>query len=172
MSNSKNQAAAPIVPATSHALLRGQSHAIDESVTNRWPLSRILACIQGTYFLVTGVWPLMSIHTFQAVTGPKTDHLVTGLEGDHWLVMTVAVLVVGIGLTLLCAGWRGTKSMEIAVLAIASAAGLAAIDLIYVSRQVIAPIYLLDAAVEAALIIGWCIALVSQRISETSAREV
>ena len=39
-----------------------------------------LCWVQGAYFLVTGVWPLVSIRSFQAVTGKKTDHLATGSE--------------------------------------------------------------------------------------------
>src|SRR5688572_1280353 len=85
---------------------------------------RVLCLVQGFYFLVTGVWPLVSIDTFQAVTGPKTDHLVTGREGDHWLVNTVAVLVTADALVLLLATWRGRPSPEVALLALGSAAGL------------------------------------------------
>jgi hypothetical protein len=43
-----------------------------------------LAARQGVYYLLTGVWPLPSIGSFQRVTGPKTD---------LWLVRTVGVLV-------------------------------------------------------------------------------
>jgi len=42
-----------------------------------------LCLIQGVYYLLTGLWPLVSIETFQMVTGPKTDHLVTGRESDY-----------------------------------------------------------------------------------------
>jgi hypothetical protein len=38
----------------------------------------MLLWAQGLYYLATGVWPLVSIETFQRVTGRKTDHLVTG----------------------------------------------------------------------------------------------
>jgi hypothetical protein len=31
-----------------------------------------VALIQGVYFVATGVWPLVSIRTFMAITGPKT----------------------------------------------------------------------------------------------------
>src|SRR5437588_3811431 len=98
--------------------------------------------VQGAYYFVTGVWPLVSIETFQMVTGPKTDHLVTGREADHWLVMTVGVLVAAIAVAMLLAAWRKENPIEIAILAVASAAGLTGIDLIYVVRDVIAPIYL------------------------------
>jgi len=40
------------------------------------------------YFLLTGIWPLLSMRTFEAVTGPKVD---------RWLVKTVGVLVAVIG---------------------------------------------------------------------------
>lgn len=121
-----------------------------------------LLWFQGLYYLVTGLWPLVSIETFQLVTGPKTDHLVTGNDADHWLVMTVAVLIVGISVALLVAAWRRQNSPESAVLAIGSALGLTAIDIIYVTRQVIAPIYLADAAAEVLLLLFWAIAVVRQ----------
>src|SRR4051812_42882449 len=65
-----------------------------------------LLWVQGLYFLVTGIWPLLSIRTFILATGPKTDHLITGREEDHWLIMTVSVLIVAIAVTLLVAAWR------------------------------------------------------------------
>lgn len=114
-----------------------------------------LLWIQGLYFLVTGVWPLVSIESFQAVTGRKTDHLVTGRESDHWLVMTVGVLVTAIAFTLLMGAYRRQRPIELAVLGFSAAVGLIAIDLIYVDRSVIAPIYLVDAGIEAAIAIGW-----------------
>ena len=97
----------------------------------------VLCSIQGLYCLVTGVWPLVSIDTFQAVTGPKTDHLVTGREGDHWLVNTVAVLVTANALVLLLAAWRNRPTPEVVLLAVGSALGLFAIDVVYVARDVI-----------------------------------
>jgi hypothetical protein len=123
---------------------------------NRAPSAFGVACtVQGLYYLVTGVWPLVNIETFQAVTGPKTDHLVTGRESDHWLVNTVGVLVAANALVLLFAAWRGRPSPEVALLAVGTAVGLAAIDVVYVAREVIPPIYLADAAVEAVFVVAW-----------------
>ena len=121
---------------------------------------RALLWTQGGYFLLTGVWPLVSIESFQRVTGRKTDHLVTGDENDHWLVMTVGVLVTAIAVTLLLAAWRRAYSLEVAALAIGSALGLTAIDVIYVARRAISPIYLADAALEVTLIVVWIVVLV------------
>jgi hypothetical protein len=69
-------------------------------------LAAALLWVQGAYFLLTGVWPLVSIRSFQWVTGPKTDHVHTGREADHWLVMTVGVLVTSVAVTLLTAAFR------------------------------------------------------------------
>jgi len=121
-----------------------------------------LLWVQGLYYLLTGIWPLISIRSFQFVTGLKTDNLPTGRELDHWLVMTVGLLVTAIALTLLVGAWRRSVQPELAVLAIASALSLTAIDVIYVARQVIAPIYLVDAALELPLIAAWSLALIRQ----------
>jgi hypothetical protein len=115
-----------------------------------------LCWVQGCYFFLTGVWPLVSVRTFKMVTGEKTDNLPTGLDADHWLLMTVSLLITAISFTLLVAAYRQTRVSEIALLAVASAAGLTAIDVIYVMRRVILPVYLIDAAMEVPLIIGWC----------------
>jgi hypothetical protein len=108
-----------------------------------------LAIAQGAYFALTGLWPLFSIGTFMKVTGPKTD---------IWLVKTVGVLVLAIGAVLVVAGIRGAVTPEVRLLAVASAAGLAGIDVYYVARGTIARIYLADAAVEAVLILLWLVA--------------
>jgi hypothetical protein len=125
------------------------------SLTDNLTSSALLLGAQGTYYLLTGLWPMVSMNAFQRVTGPKTDNLPTGLGGDHWLVLTVAVLVVAISLSLLAAAREQRASPPLMILAIAAALGLAAIDLVFVSRGVISSIYLLDAAAEAIFVAGW-----------------
>ena len=119
-----------------------------------------LLWVQGTYFLFTGLWPIISIRSFQRVTGPKTDHLPTGREADHWLVMTVSVLIVAIAAAILSAAIGRRLPVEVVVLAMGASIGLTAIDVIYVSRKVIRPIYLLDAVIEIVLLAGWTTAIV------------
>src|SRR5687767_8602452 len=92
-----------------------------------------LAAAQGVYFVLTGLWSLVSIETFMLVTGHKTD---------IWLVKTVGVLVLAIGSTLLLAARRGAVSTEIRFLAISCAAVLAIIECVYVFLGTISPIYL------------------------------
>jgi hypothetical protein len=98
------------------------------------------------FYVVTGLWPLLSLRTFEQVTGPKTD---------RWLVKTVAVLVTVIGMVLLVAGRRRRVSDEVVLLAAGSAAGLACIDSVYSLRGRIATVYLLDAIAELALFGVW-----------------
>src|ERR687889_207512 len=91
-----------------------------------------LALVQAGYYVLSGVWPLLHLRSFERVTGPKAD---------GWLVKTVGVLVIGGALGL--AGWRRRVSPEVALVAAGSAAGLAAIDVVYVGRRRISPVYLL-----------------------------
>jgi hypothetical protein len=125
----------------------------------RWPVRRAnarrrraasrlvvaVALAQGGYDALTGLWPLVGIRTFERVTGPKVD---------RWLIQTVGVLVLAVGASLGLAGARRRVTPELALLAASSAAGLAAIDAVYVARRRIAPIYLLDALPEAVLLLG------------------
>lgn len=115
--------------------------------------------MQGVYYLITALWPILSIRSFELVTGKKTDHLITGRDGDHWLVMTVSVLILAVAITLLLAAYRRTHTLEIAMLGITAAVGLCAIDIIYTARNVISWIYLFDAALEIPLVFAWAITI-------------
>jgi hypothetical protein len=61
--------------------------------------------------------------------------------------MTVGVLITAISLALLMAAMRRTNAIEVTILAIAAAAGLIGIDVIYVARGVLYPVDLGDAAI-------------------------
>jgi hypothetical protein len=109
-----------------------------------------LAIVQAIYFLITGVWPIVHLRSFMAVTGPKVD---------YWLVKTVGAIVTVIGIVIGIAAMRegGRFEIELVVLAAGSAAALGAVDVIYVAKRVIARIYLADALVEAILVAAWVI---------------
>ena len=76
--------------------------------------------------------------------------------------MTVGVLVTIIAVTFMVAAWRRRVSFEITVLAIGSALGLTAMDVIYVYRQVALPIYLVDLVAEVTLAFAWAAGLYRQ----------
>ncbi len=111
--------------------------------------ARALAAGQGAYFLLTGVWPLVSLKSFYAVTGPKRE---------GWLVQTVGAVIASIGSTLLLGARRRDVPAELAWLGASSAAALALVDLVFVSRRRIPRIYLADAAAELALVGAWALA--------------
>jgi hypothetical protein len=102
-------------------------------------LTRLLLSCQAAYYLITGMWPVISLRTFEAVTGPKTD---------GWLVRMVGLLAAAVGATIGVAAWRGQRTPELLVLAFGSALAFAAIDLVYALGGVISPIYLADAALQ------------------------
>ncbi len=113
----------------------------------RGSAARALAAGQGAWFLAAGVWPLLHLASFEAVTGPKRE---------GWLVKTAGVLIAAVGATLLLAARRRPVVAEARLLGASSAAGLAAIELWYAGiRRRIAPVYLADAVAELALLTGW-----------------
>lgn len=61
---------------------------------------RYVCLTQGIYFMLAGVWPLVNIHSFEVITGPKVD---------VWLVKTVGLLVAVIGAVLLLSGAGATS---------------------------------------------------------------
>lgn len=109
-----------------------------------------LAIAHGAFDFATGLWPLVSMRSFEAVTGPKPE---------GWLVKTAGVLIAGVGSVLTTAGVRNRVTPEIKMLAIATSAGLTLIDLYYAGlRRRISPVYLLDALVELGIIAAWALA--------------
>jgi hypothetical protein len=115
-------------------------------------LGVVLLWLQGAFYVATAAWPILSRRTFEAVTGPKLD---------WWLVKTVAVLILAVGIGLLAAAIRQRVTFEIALLALGSALGLAYIDLRYAPVGRIRRVYLLDAAAELPLAALWLYVLLS-----------
>lgn len=126
-------------------------------ISSSRPADRLLsytALAHGIYWLITGAWPLIDIRSFQGLTGPKRD---------FWLVKTAGTLIAVIGGVLGFAGYRRRVTPELALLGAGSAVGLASIDIVYVRRHVIWPIYLGDAAIELTLSALWIVGLAYRR---------
>lgn len=121
--------------------------------------ARLVFFGQGIYYLLTGLWPIVSMVTFVAVTGPKVD---------LWLVRMVGLLVAVIGASLLTATAARRLTPEVLVLAAGGAASFAVIDLVYGLSGRISPVYLADAAVEVLLLVLIGIAWVSSRSNADS----
>ena len=106
---------------------------------------RSLVTVQAAYYVSTGVWPLVHRRSFEALTGPKVD---------FWLVRTVGITVAAIGAGLALSVRRGRLSDDMRATALLTAVGLAGIDVAYVLRRRISPVYLLDAAAEVAFAVS------------------
>lgn len=107
------------------------------------PLVRLLLGGQAAYYILTGLWPIVHMGSFEAITGPKVD---------DWLVRMVGLLAATIGITLAVALRARRLGPEVRTLAILSALSFAAVDLWYALTGRISAIYLADAAVELALV--------------------
>jgi hypothetical protein len=110
------------------------------------PSGASVAAAQGSYYIASGVWPLVHRRSFEAVTGRKSD---------WWLVVTVGSLVVSVGAALMAAQRYSHMQTETRILAMGSALSLAGVDLVYVAKRQIRPVYLADALAELALLAGW-----------------
>jgi hypothetical protein len=106
---------------------------------------RIVLAALAVYYLITGIWPIVSLSTFEAVTGPKTD---------DWLVHMVGLLAATVGAALLVASWRRSPRGEMLVLAVLAAVSFAAIDLIYALNGTISRIYLADAVIQIVILVA------------------
>ena len=109
-------------------------------------LPRHIALVQAIYYGITGIWPLFSMRTFLKVTGPKTD---------LWLVRCVGLLITISAAVLIYTAYSPVIPTEIKILAIGEAASLTILEVYYVFRRTISPIYLVDAVIEILLILGW-----------------
>ncbi len=110
---------------------------------------RTIVAAMAAYYVGTGAWPIVHMRSFEAVTGRKTD---------RWLVHMVGALAIANGIALGAGVMRREPGAETYTLAIGSIVAFTSIDVTYVLRGTIAPIYLGDAVLEmlfaAALWIG------------------
>lgn len=115
---------------------------------------RLLALGQGALYFLSGLWPLVHLHSFFAVTGPKID---------VWLVQTMGALLAVLGAALIGAARRPRVDPEWVFLGAGAALVLGGADVIFVQRGVISRIYLADAAAEFLIAAAWIAGAVARR---------
>ena len=108
-----------------------------------------LSRLHGGFNVLSGLWPLVHMKSFEAVFGPKTD---------KWLVRTVAGLLVSNGVAQLAAKDTAGSLAQAKRIGLGTAATLGAIDVSYAPRGRISRMYLLDALAEAAWLLAWLLA--------------
>jgi len=104
-----------------------------------------LATAHGAFLVATGLWPLVSLETFEAVSGRKDE---------PWLVKTVGLVLATLGVVL----WQSRREESRAQIELGRlpALALAGIDLWYAGiRRCISPVYLADGVVEIGLAVAW-----------------
>ena len=106
----------------------------------------LLLIVQGGYTLLTALWGILDIDSFMAVTGPKAD---------VWLVKTVSVVLVAVGLCLISHRFVAGHPVPALLLGLGCSIGLGFIDVYYYLKNDIRWVYLLDAGVEGIFAIIW-----------------
>lgn len=105
--------------------------------------TKTVLLIQGLFYLMTAIWPLVHIRSFEKITGPKQE---------HWLVYTVAVMILCSSLVFLSAATGPFMvGKEVIILSLSNIIALAGIDIVFVFKRIISKVYLLDALAELAL---------------------
>ena len=105
---------------------------------------RSLAAGQATYFLATGIWPLLHRRSFEAVTGRKRE---------FWLVRTVGGVTAVLGLLLASSARRSVAPLQARIVGLGSAPVYAAADLH--ARRRYSRVYLADLVLQAVFCVGW-----------------
>ncbi len=106
----------------------------------------LVARLQGVFYVLTGLWPVLSRATFEAVAGPKTD---------YWLVQAFGSVLAMIGVVLLFAARTGRIGREVVVLGVGMATVVAGCDVLAAAQPRNSGAYLADAAVEAGFVVWW-----------------
>jgi hypothetical protein len=96
----------------------------------------------GLYYIGTGLWPILHLPSFLAVTGPKQE---------TWLVQVFGAFIASVGFSAILHRNSGPASAGVGL---SAALVLAAGDVFFVARRRIRPTYLLDAVVEVVLAAG------------------
>jgi hypothetical protein len=109
---------------------------------------RILVIIQGSYYMITALWPLIHIESYMWLVGPITD---------VWLAKTVATMVIAISITMFFHLSLKTDHRPLILLGISSSLAFAYTDTYYTVEGTLSSMYLLDAAAEFLFLISWLI---------------
>ncbi len=80
---------------------------------------------------------------------------VTGPNTDIWLVRTLAVILLAIGLCLLAGPFKRDMTIPVLLLGLTSAAGLAVVDFYFWSNNTIRWVYVVDGIIQCLFVAGW-----------------
>lgn len=121
--------------------------------------TRLLLITHSAYLLFGGGWPLLSLATFEAVTGPKEE---------DWLVRSVALLLVVAGIILLR---QRTAPIERSAveLALGTSLSLGAVAVISAAGGWVSPVYFADGTMHLLFAGAWAVLLGMKQVPFRSA---
>jgi hypothetical protein len=102
--------------------------------------------VQGFYYVLIGLTPVLAGGGFRAVRGP---------DADPWVLRSYGLIVAAVGAALLIESRRRNAVAGTGRPAIAVAVVLAAADVVFVATRTAPSVYLIDAAVQAAFVFWW-----------------
>lgn len=103
----------------------------------------IVQVVHGTFYLASGLWPLVHYQSFERVTGRRADRR---------LVKTVGAVITAVGASLLLAGFRRARQHARSPLELGASLATGLADLLYGGRGRISPMRFTEAAAQAALV--------------------
>ena len=103
----------------------------------------MIAVVQGAYYILVGLWPILDITSFEGVAGKKTD---------NWLVKTTGLILAVIGFVLV-----SSPDDTYRLLGMLIAAAIAVADLYYAVKGSVPLIYIGDAVIQIIFFAIWWI---------------
>lgn len=100
--------------------------------------------LQCCYYFITGIWPLADMHTFETVTGPKTD---------DWIVKAFGAQILAVSIFLILAIYRN-RLRTAGIIGILTASAIGIIETVFALKGSIHSVYLVDALIELMFISG------------------
>jgi hypothetical protein len=148
-------APAPAVPTDPQvaAVQAAEQQALAEAQTQPPPdRGMVLEILQGVYYVVSGLWPVVHASSYQHYTG---GHDLT----DLWLLRTLGAVLAVVGLSLLWAVRRRSVAPEAVIMAGGVAAVLAIMDMANIAVKAYPPIYCIDCLIQVGFLFGWITAV-------------
>jgi hypothetical protein len=103
----------------------------------------MIATLQGAYYILIGLWPIIDITSFEKVFGNKTD---------NWLVKMTGLILAVIGFVLI-----SSPDDTYRLLGMLIAAAIAIVDIVYTVKNALPLVYIGDAVIQIVFFAVWWI---------------
>ena len=107
--------------------------------------SSVLLIVQGIYYLLTGLWPLLRLNSLP----------LTGSASPNWLPQPVHLLVLCTGVVLLKGSRDQNIKQGVKVLSIAAALALLLIDLYFPFSGTVSKLFIIDGILQFSCLVLW-----------------